>query len=51
MLRKPGGYRQPTVAERVLSLISDENHKKWFQQIWEGVTGASTKKDRPIAYR
>jgi len=49
MLRKPGGYRAPTVAERVLSLISDENHKKWFQQIWEGVTGASTK-NHPAPY-
>jgi DNA modification methylase len=24
-------------------LISAENHKKWFQQIWTGLTGASTK--------
>jgi DNA modification methylase len=43
MERKPGGYRRPTVAERVLSLISEENHRKWFQQIWVGLTGASTR--------
>lgn len=43
MLRKPGGYRQPTIAERVLSVISVENHQRWFQQIWTGVTGASTR--------
>jgi modification methylase len=43
MQRKPGGYRQPSVATRVLSVISDENHKAWFQQIWMGLTGASTK--------
>jgi DNA modification methylase len=43
MERKPGGYRTPDVAARVLSVISAENHKKWFQQIWEGVTGASTR--------
>ena len=43
MERKPGGYRTPDVASRVLSVISSENHKKWFQQIWEGVTGASTR--------
>ena len=42
MQRKPGGYRQPSVATRVLSVISDENHKAWFQQIWTGLTGAST---------
>ncbi len=43
MERKPGGYRKPTVASRVLSVISDENHKKWFQSIWSGLTGASTR--------
>lgn len=43
MERKPGGYRAPDVSTKVLSVISAENHKKWFQQIWTGVTGASTK--------
>jgi len=43
MERKPGGYRKPTVETRVLSVISDENHKQWFQSIWSGVTGASTR--------
>ena len=43
MERKPGGYRAPDLPTKVLSLISAENHKKWFQQIWAGVTGASTK--------
>jgi len=49
MERKPGGYRAPDISTKVLSLISVENHKKWFQQIWEGVTGASTK-DHPAPY-
>lgn len=43
MQRRPGGYRSPSVEERVLSVISAENHKKWFQQIWAGLTGASTR--------
>jgi DNA modification methylase len=43
MERKPGGYRTPDVSARVLSVISDENHKEWFQQIWTGLTGASTR--------
>jgi DNA modification methylase len=43
MERKPGGYRTPDLPTRVLSLISGENHKRWFQQIWAGVTGASTR--------
>lgn len=43
MQRKSGGYRAPDVARRVLSVISGENHKEWFQQIWSGLTGASTR--------
>lgn len=43
MERKPGGYRAPGTAKRVLSVISAENHKKWFQQIWTGLAGASTR--------
>jgi DNA modification methylase len=43
MERKPGGYRTPSLPERVLSLIAAENHRKWFQQIWTGLTGASTR--------
>jgi DNA modification methylase len=49
MERKPGGYRQPSVATRTLSVISEENHKAWFQQIWSGLTGASTK-NHPAPY-
>jgi DNA modification methylase len=49
MQRKPGGYRSPSVATRVLSVISAENHRAWFQQIWTGLTGASTK-DHPAPY-
>ena len=43
MLRKAGGYRKPTRSARLLSIISDPNHKKWFQQIWHDITGESTK--------
>jgi DNA modification methylase len=49
MERKPGGYRAPSVATRVLSVISAENHRCWFQQIWSGLTGASTR-DHPAPY-
>jgi modification methylase len=49
MQRKPGGYRAPDMPTKILSLISAENHRKWFQQIWSGVTGASTK-DHPAPY-
>lgn len=49
MERKPGGYRSPSVATRVLSVIPADRHKLWFQQIWTGVTGASTKQ-HPAPY-
>lgn len=49
MERKPGGYRSPSLATRALSVISAENHKQWFQQIWTGVTGASTR-NHPAPY-
>lgn len=49
MERKSGGYRAPDISTKILSLISTENHKKWFQQIWTGVTGASTK-EHPAPY-
>jgi DNA modification methylase len=49
MQRKPGGYRSPSLATRVLSVIGDANHKEWFQQIWTGVTGASTR-NHPAPY-
>lgn len=32
--RKPGGYRRPSTSARLLSVISETNHHKWFQQIW-----------------
>lgn len=41
--RKPGGYRAPTVPVRLLSILPEEHHRVWFQQIWTGVTGASTR--------
>lgn len=49
MERKPGGYRSPSVATRILSVIPGDQHKAWFQQIWTGVTGASTK-EHPAPY-
>ena len=49
MFRKPGGYRKPDAAARLLSVISSENYQKWFQQIWSGLTGESTKY-HPAAY-
>ena len=43
MQRKPGGYRAPELATRIMSVIPEECHREWFQQIWNGLTGASTR--------
>jgi len=49
MQRKPSGYRTPSVTARVLSVIPEDQHRQWFQQIWQGLTGASTK-SHPAPY-
>ena len=43
MQRKAGGYRKPDFETRILSIISKENHRNWFQQIWSDIPGASNK--------
>jgi len=48
MQRKPGAYRKPTTAMRVLSTIAYDEHKEWFKAIWT-IPGASTK-DHPAPY-
>ncbi|MGH7331252.1 MAG: DNA-methyltransferase [Candidatus Rokuibacteriota bacterium] len=48
MQRKPGGYRRPTEAMRVLSVIDERSHKEWFKQIVT-VRGASTR-SHPAPY-
>lgn len=49
LFRKPGGYRSPTLEERVLSVIPAERHREWFQQVWADVPGASTR-EHPAPY-
>ncbi len=49
MQRKPGGYRSPDPTVRLLSVISEANHRQWFQQIWSDLTGASTR-EHPAPY-
>jgi DNA modification methylase len=46
--RKPGGYRAPSLAARILSVIPESRHREWFQQIWT-IGGASTR-NHPAPY-
>jgi DNA modification methylase len=43
MQRKPGGYRTPDLPTKILSVIPEKCHRDWFQQVWTGLTGASTR--------
>ena len=49
MQRKPGGYWKPSLAARTLSLLSEANFKSHFRQIWDDITGASTR-DHPAPF-
>ncbi|MFO8008512.1 MAG: site-specific DNA-methyltransferase [Candidatus Brocadiia bacterium] len=49
MQRKPRGYRAPTEAARLLSLIPEAEHRAWFRQVWTDVPGESTK-DHPAPF-
>ncbi len=55
MLRKPGGYRQPTMTQRDSSRLSKDEYQEWFQQIWT-IPGESTREHpapfpEKLAYR
>jgi modification methylase len=43
MLRKPGGYRQPTEEQRQLSKLTKEEHSEWFRSFWSDLPGESTR--------
>ena len=56
MFRKPGGYRQPSDEQREASKLTKEEYQEWFQQVWTGLTGESTKHHpapfpKELAYR
>lgn len=39
LLRKPDGYRSPSVEERILSTIEADEHQKMFRQLWDDIGG------------
>ena len=49
MLRKAGGYRQPTEEQRRRSKLAKDEHARWFRAIWTDIPGASTR-DHPAPY-
>jgi site-specific DNA-methyltransferase (adenine-specific) len=44
MLRKPGGYRQPTAEQWEASRLTKQEHHEWFRRVWNGPRGESTRR-------
>lgn len=44
MLRKPGGYRKPTLEMERASRIPTEQYARWFAPIWSDIAGESTRR-------
>ena len=49
MQRKGGGYRQPSLSARTLSVLSEARFRQSFRQVWTDIAGASTR-DHPAPY-
>jgi site-specific DNA-methyltransferase (adenine-specific) len=49
-LRKPGGYRQPTAAQRALSLLDPKEHRKWYRSVWTDIGGESRTLGHPAPF-
>lgn len=39
LFRKPGGYRSPSVEQKILSVIEADDHQKFFRQLWDDISG------------
>jgi site-specific DNA-methyltransferase (adenine-specific) len=50
LFRKPGGYRNPTQNQRLLSLIDKSDHARWFRSIWTDLPGATTRAGHPAPF-
>jgi len=44
-----GGYRSPSVEERVLSTIEADKHQRMFRQLWDDIRGEK-QRDHPAPY-
>jgi DNA modification methylase len=49
-LRKGGEYRKPSQVQKALSMLTKEEQRTWFQQIWTDIRGASTRTGHPAPF-
>ena len=47
MLRKSGGYRKPTEAQRVKSKMTKDEYNEWFRSLWTDYSG---RRPKPIPH-
>lgn len=50
MMRKPGGYRSPTAAQRAASRLNRDDHARYFRSVWSDIPGASTRDGHPAPF-
>lgn len=50
LLRKGGGYRSVTNAQKVLSMLTKEEMQGWFRSFWADIRGSSTRGGHPAPY-
>jgi len=50
LFRKPGGYRNASQQQRLLSLIDKVDHANWFRSIWMDLPGATTRDGHPAPF-
>lgn len=49
-MRKPGPYRKPEPWQRAASVISKDEHARWYQPVWGDVPGARATQAHPAPY-
>lgn len=50
IFRKPGSYRNPTMEQRLLSVIEREDHDRWFRQVWSDIPGQVRTQGHPAPF-
>jgi len=49
-LRKPGGYRAPSIVQKALSMLTKTELQGWLRSLWNDVPGASTRSGHPAPF-
>lgn len=49
-LRKAGGYRSVSTAQKALSMLTKQEMQSWFRSFWADIKGSSTRGGHPAPY-